>query len=58
MPQPKSVHDEKHRRHVEIETKNEEAKMSKRHNKDGSMVKVFLYYGINFNKIYRRFIKL
>ena len=58
MPQPKSVHDEKHRRHVETGTKNEEAEMSKRHNKDGSMVKVFHDYGINFNKIYRRFIKL
>ena len=41
MPQPESVHDEKHRRHVETETKNEEAEMPKRHNKDGSVLRYF-----------------
>ena len=58
MPQPKSVQDEERRRHVEAGTKNEQAEMPKRHNKDGSMVKVFHDYGTNFNKIYRRFRKL
>ena len=53
MPQCESVHDEKHRRHVKTETKSEEAEIPKRHNKDGSVLKVFQDYGINFNKIYR-----
>ena len=41
MPQCESVHDQKHRRHVQTEIKNEEAEMPKRHNKDGSVLKYF-----------------